>query len=302
MSQEMNKFARPSIDSSEKPPPTAVRYFYASSTSIDDPQATVPPPVAQPSVAPKLPLRPFSDHDNSSLDRVWNELRRNLNKYREEKDAADLKAKRAAASSSPSLKGQIISGRLRGYSLENAREVRRGQNTWAANSTSRDSSSRRGSGSGSGSGGESSKQHASPLPSRLRDSEAYDEADAEEHGLTGRPFARAPSRSKLPWSGRNQSLELDMSRDRQEGEGESLEKTKPVEAPSRTIPVGMSRLHEVTMPNLQYVHQPASQSYNTINNEQDETYLLEPRQRYRCRRASYMVLQRHHASCRGRGR
>lgn len=273
MSREMNKFARPPVDSSEKPPPTAVRYFYASSTSIDDLQAPVPPPVAQPSAAQKLPLRPFSEHDNSSLDRAWNELRRNLNKHREEKDAANLEAKRAAASHSPSLKGQTVSGRLRGYSLEHAREVRRGQNTWPAGSASRDSSARRG--SGSGSGGENSKQHTSILQSRLRDSDAYDEADAEEHGLTGRPFARAPSRSKLPRSARNQSLEMEVGRDG-EGVEQGLGKMKPVEAPSRTTPVGISRLHEVTMPILQYVYYLAYQSDDSINDEQDETHLLEP--------------------------
>lgn len=275
-SRKTGKFARLATDLSEEPPATNVRYFYASSTSIDDPTAPVPPPIAQPATAKRLPLCPFSGYDTTALDQAWNELRRNLDKYREEKEASDLTAKGAASGRASSLRSKSLAGRNRGHSLDAAKAQRRGQHTWPAAFSSRDrrsSSSRR----ESVSGNEASKQHTTVTPSRLRDSANYGEIDPEEQGLTGRPFARAPSRNKVATSRQMQAMNVEDRVDSAEA-SDTAKDEPPSEAPSKAIPVGLSRLHEVTMPSLQYVSLHDVDIGLANMSDQNAAHLLEPRQ------------------------
>lgn len=231
-SRELHKFARPAADPFEKPPPATIHYFYSSSTSIDDPQAPIPPPAAAGTSSQKLQLQPFSEYDSTALDKAWIELRRNIHDYQEEKRAKELR--------------DTTSSRQRASSLGVGRPDKEAHDGQAAKQASRYGPSHRRHVSESQGRQQGLKQ---PPTAASDDTSTEEDTDQEAQGLTGRPFARAPSRSKLSKS-QMASLGRAKLTDKTTLEERSKEDTES--KPSRTVAVGVARLHEVTMPNLQY--------------------------------------------------
>lgn len=229
--RKLHEFARREADPFEKPPPATIRYFYSSSTSIDDPQAPIPPPAAAGASSQHLQLQPFSEYDSTALDKAWIELRRNIHDYEEEKRAKEVKGKH--------------SGRQRASSLIVARPGTEQHYGDAVKQEPRNAASHRRHVSESQGRQQGLKQFA-PTPFH----ETSTDTEQEVQGLTGRPFARAPSRSKLSTRYMS-SMDRGMLGD-EVSPKQQLKETRETE-PSKTVAVGVARLHEVMMPNLQYV-------------------------------------------------
>ncbi|KAI9886154.1 MAG: hypothetical protein M1823_002057 [Watsoniomyces obsoletus] len=60
--------------SPDAPPPMRAQFFYQSSLAIDDPLSPIPPPTGTTSTVIKYPLRPFAVRDNAALEEVWQGL------------------------------------------------------------------------------------------------------------------------------------------------------------------------------------------------------------------------------------
>ncbi|KAG9848648.1 hypothetical protein KCU63_g9596, partial [Aureobasidium melanogenum] len=86
MASSTNQYIRQILHHSEAPPPVKARFFYTSPLAIDDPLSPLPPSAqtAQTTYA-KLPPRPFSEFDNTALDKAWHDLRHKLLRYSEER-------------------------------------------------------------------------------------------------------------------------------------------------------------------------------------------------------------------------
>ncbi|KAF4556429.1 DDHD domain-containing protein 1 [Elsinoe fawcettii] len=253
----------------ELPPPVRARFFYTSPLAIDDPLSPVPPPASS-SSSSKLPPRPFPEYDNSRLDEAWHELRRNILKYQEEhgEKRNSRSAPSAPLSTGRQDKGKNASG-LRAGSLADQPEGA----SWGSQSSARRPSrdplrtpargerSKRNSLLSSGSGGQEEDEDNARLGSAGIDSLLN--AETELPTTTGTPFIRAPVR-KEPQSisrvraesssrPRPQALDSYAWEDGLEAEQKTQpekEATKPPKGPATKVPVGVSRLHQVAMPEL----------------------------------------------------
>ena len=77
--EESNHFIRRASAVSDLPPKITTRFFYSSALPIDDPLSPLPPPSTNPSPS-KVPLRPFSNHDNAALEEAWQDLKKGISK------------------------------------------------------------------------------------------------------------------------------------------------------------------------------------------------------------------------------
>ena len=261
MSYHLNStsFARRSSDTSPSPPPIKVRFFYTSPQAIDDPLSPIPPPTSTAKQAP----RPFSDYDNAALDKAWLETRRKLLQHRDlppvlEKSRprqGTLESARGGGVSAQSLRKSLAEHQI-GQPLSSPRHIKghESKSESAASSYSKGS-----------------------LPASLR---ATGETEltpslVESSNLTGNPFIRAPARTEpsvvdQQYSPRRDSIrpaaratdsynwgedELVDPRagSREESQTRPPNPSKPSENVIARIPVGVSRLHNVLFPNLQYV-------------------------------------------------
>ena len=69
---ESNIFTRRASSVAQMPPKMKAHFFYSSALPIDDPLSPVPPPSSNPAgQASKLPPRPFSIIDNAALEKAW---------------------------------------------------------------------------------------------------------------------------------------------------------------------------------------------------------------------------------------
>ncbi|KAM0717184.1 hypothetical protein Q7P37_007036 [Cladosporium fusiforme] len=85
-SQEaINQYTRQVLHHTEAPPPVNARFFYSSPIPIDDPLSPLPPPANASSVPLRLPPKPFSEYDNTALEKAWLNLRKNILKYEEQR-------------------------------------------------------------------------------------------------------------------------------------------------------------------------------------------------------------------------
>lgn len=253
LDRHTTSYIRDVLHAAETPPPISVRYFYTSPLAIDDPLSPVPPPLtgSPASFYYKSPPRPFSLYDNKSLDEAWVKLRKNILKYHEElgdEKRASLDVESVPGSGRTSGSGREISTQ----DLRSGKLVQSIKKQDAADSKD---------------GG----RQGSPQKRPVKDSDlgqdgnlstslqALDptQAFASEVSTTGNPFIRAPSRSELPKQRPNfrplDSYDWDdeLNTDELLTRDNSKPKPKKTEKPSAKVPVGVSRLHEVVMPQMQ---------------------------------------------------
>ena len=262
MSARSHRFARDDSHT-QKAPPINIRFFYSSPLIIDDPLSPLPPPTTSNTTAVYLAPRPFSPYDNTELERAWNDLHRKTLLHNGERDLEKAAAARAVAEKlEPRLSSQYL------------REAR----TWPREPSQ--SRSRQGSGSGipqnspinreltygniarrsidgqheSGAGRLRAASRASlTSTSPVLDLAGTDgtNVDNSAGGLTGNPFARAPVRVNIPSDSKRSSLNLDKELDTEHTGVQDSPKPAVPNMPKVNIPVGVSRLHHVVMPDLQ---------------------------------------------------
>lgn len=73
----------------EAPPAVKARFFYVSPIPLDDPLSPLPPPNPDPEATARHPPKPFSQYDNTALDKAWHELRQKILRYNEERGEKD---------------------------------------------------------------------------------------------------------------------------------------------------------------------------------------------------------------------
>ena len=238
---QTNQYIRQVLHHTEPPPPIEARFFYTSSIPIDDPLSPLPPP-ATGAVVSKKPPKPFSKYDNTSLDKAWHELRRKILKYNEEhgEKTGSHEGSRTRKSSDDVRTSKRLSGS--DQSTPRAKPTRP-----AASSLS---------------------QVDGP-PADLETSlDMLDGPalgpDAVSHETTGTPFVRAPSRRKLNTlpvqRGKDQKQRPKTLRARDTYDWDddthllehspAPEQRKQVRGPTNKVAVGVSRLHQVEMPDL----------------------------------------------------
>jgi hypothetical protein len=85
-SQEaVNQYTRQVLHHAEPPPPVNARFFYTSPVPIDDPLSPLPPPANATNVPARLPPKPFSKYDSEALEKAWLELRKKILNYQEQR-------------------------------------------------------------------------------------------------------------------------------------------------------------------------------------------------------------------------
>ncbi|KAF2431034.1 hypothetical protein EJ08DRAFT_632712 [Tothia fuscella] len=282
-----NRYVREAAHASEPPPTLAVRYFFTSSLAIDDPLSPVPPPLSSGSSAYRVPPRPFSTYDNATLDKEWLDIRRKKIKLRgtlagpqsrqSSNASAISESKRGSATNTSaaeakrrSLVGSVGSVGVRSIppSPRNRPQVpesprHRPMARMPSNELLSVSAKARSVDNKSG--------ELRSVPSSLR---ALDPADSSLNAVdtstvTGNPFARAPIRSEYASSTRSRSNSVRPNTQKLDsynwGDDRELiadsnapEEMREPEAvapkpsgPSAKVPVGVSRLHEVIIPDLQ---------------------------------------------------
>ncbi|KAI9678995.1 MAG: hypothetical protein M1822_007421 [Bathelium mastoideum] len=260
VSQHTNLYIREVVHHTEPPPSVNARFFYTSPLAIDDPLSPLPPPAA--GTSPRNAPRPFSTYDNAALDKAWNELRRNILKYHEERGEKPIYEE-----------DEGTQERLLVFGSASARPVR----GTAAGSHVRDS---RVLPAATGFGLGVQEEEEQEMDQRMQDDTSTGEVGgpSEEIGVseavlnvdtstvTGTPFIRAPSRTKIaeahrtakarPQAFENDSYNWDDSTDEAQAsmsrDHSNTRQIEDAEAAGLTakIPVGVSRLHEVVMPHL----------------------------------------------------
>lgn len=275
-----NKYVRDVMHALEPPPPIAVRFFYSSPLTIDDPLAPLPPPLTSATSTPKHYPRPFSTFDNVALDRAWLDVRRKLLKLGEQGRGEKSRSRAGTSPSNPSTpqlrpsrtarrniydpesKRRSVVGQDAGDLLSESprRQPRSSQLNEENDGGNRDSLESTG-----GDGGLSVSPHVLDLTDTA--------FMTEPPSTTGRPFTRLPTRSdprssdglrprsassrpRLPtndsynWGNdpplSGETPERDRSRQR-------LTTPSKLSGPHAQVPVGVSRLHNVVIPDLQYV-------------------------------------------------
>ncbi|KAF2461013.1 DDHD domain-containing protein [Lineolata rhizophorae] len=263
-SLQTSRYIREVLHAPERPPPATVRYFYTSPLPIDDPLSPLPPPqhASAAATARRHPPRPFSKYDNDALEAKWLRLRTRLLEYEElggEKNTA-----RPHASSISGRRSTV--GRRRRDSTADRTSRRASQ--LMETTTLTDSPSER----------PREEEDLASAPPFSLSPRGLDPAELVEPSTTGTPFIRAPSRTRLaqlrrqspPPSPRSQgsrpspqpfdSYDWDDAargpnvRGRNDSEGSRSgfgQAEASSERPSAKVPVGVSRLHSVVMPQLQ---------------------------------------------------
>jgi len=307
MSARSHRFARDDSHT-QKAPPINIRFFYSSPLIIDDPLSPLPPPTTSTTTAVYLAPRPFSQYDNTELERAWNDLHQKTLLHNGERDLEKAAAARAIVEKSePRSSSQYL------------REAR----TWPREPSQ--SRSRQGSGSGvptnspvnreltsghvarrsidghhdTGTGrlraaSRTSLSSTPPLP-ELAGGDGTN-VDTSSEGLTGMPFARAPTRTDVFSSSKRSSLNLDKELEiGTAGVKDDIIPVVPMISKVK-VPVGVSRLHHVVMPDLQMepiywlpVHDIASVVRGTWFNK--ETMLPMPADVSNMLEAGYLSLQ-----------
>ena len=257
MASKSNKFARPPPDSSDRVPPLAVRYFYGfpkiPQLPIDDPLAPVPPATAT-TVTLKQPPSPFSDSDNIAIEKLWNDVRRRIRVQQERQRRDSIRLSKEAGEdaigslTSPARRQNESKSRRRSHGLEESSQrptnrhlqlLSPGRSDGQAKDEDKDSvalDSRRSSMSGSLKG---------------------DPGADDRSGTTGNPFIRASSRSRKPRLPGDAESNIYSAPSRPQSSRLSTkspvtneEKEKPKSDVSAKLPVGVSQLHQVRLPDL----------------------------------------------------
>jgi hypothetical protein len=266
---DLNKYVRNAQHASDTPPAVKARYFYTSPLAIDDPLSPLPPPLTSSSASYKVPPRPFSVYDNATLDKEWLDIRRKRLKAGNERQ-------RAQSSASSSINQDIKRGSTTNTS---AAEVKRRSLVGSFNAGNVPASPRNRpmarmpssdliSVNAKGRPVEN-KGSDDSRPSSLRLDPAESSVGVDTSTVTGNPFIRAPSRSNISSANRSRSTSLRPGAQKLDSynwgdddylpsdtalreESSVSEPVAPKPAgPSAKVPVGVSRLHEVVIPELQ---------------------------------------------------
>lgn len=269
-----NAATRRGLQLVDRPPPVAVRYFYTSPLAIDDPLSPLPPASSAGSTSSKVPPRPFSAFDNAALDKAWNDVRRKRLKLGEsskqekrlsrelELKNQDVRRGSITNYSAAEAKRRSIAGSVSSNMMAPPSPRHRPQRMPSNDLLNTQARSRAGTLDQKGS--EGSK------PSSLRGGDASSFSGVDTSTVTGNPFIRAPSKKDIGSSSRSRSTsvrpatqKLD-SYDWDDGvqasaaappRDESNKRAEPVKTkalgPMEKVPVGVSRLHEVIVPELQ---------------------------------------------------
>jgi hypothetical protein len=275
-----NKYVRDIVHALEPPPPIAVRFFYSSPLAIDDPLSPLPPPLTGATSIPKHPPRPFSTFDNVALDKAWLDVRRKLLKLGEQGRGEKPRSRAGTSPSTPSTPQLRPSRTARRniYDPESKRRSVAGQDVGDLSSES----PRPQPGTS-----QVNEEHEGVTRDSLESTEGDGGLSVTPHVLdptdpvfttdspstTARPFTRLPTRSDVrsldrlrPRStsnrpqpptndsynwGNDPSLSGETpERDRSRQPLTTLSK---LSGPHAQVAVGVSRLHNVIIPELQYV-------------------------------------------------
>ncbi len=275
------KYVRELLHAAEPAPPIPVRFFYTSHFAIDDPLSPLPPLLTGAATQHKLPPRPFSEYDNSALDQVWQDLRRKILKHSEEVGRDEKVPSGTRVQDAGSADGSRAAHGDRRLGVSWQEEGLTMGPTARASSTSRrprTASDRRGHSASRAGHDRSDREEVlqdflrRPRPSsEIVNPEMAAEsfsaelaAAADTTSTTGTPFIRAPSRTKMPTLATQlrkgdqfalssaaqdeaDDLHAPGSSGRTEMDGINDRQARFTEK----VPVGISRLHHVVMPQLQ---------------------------------------------------
>lgn len=250
-----NQYVREVLHAPEPAPPIPARFFYTSPLAIDDPLSPLPPPATASPAASRQPPRPFSIFDNRQLESEWLDLRKKILKHNEEhggeKQQDPARPGSASVRNTPDLSPQ--DARKRGYTLPEGREIanKKGQSSRRYGSYSYDDRNP---------DVDKDPTTQTTLSGSLRTLDpAGLEIALDQGATTGTPFVRAPSRRNIAvrplvhahtdsydWAD-DEGLTTHSPRNPKRDSKTEPKKT----GPSAKVPVGVSRLHEVVMPDLQ---------------------------------------------------
>ncbi|KAK4999635.1 hypothetical protein LTR66_001371 [Elasticomyces elasticus] len=280
MNSQANRYIREVLHHTETPPPVQARFFYTSPLAIDDPLSPLPPLATTAAAASKQPPRPFSDYDNTALDKAWHELRRKVLEYYEQRgekpgervQKRSLRDGKELQRTHESNRSEERSGKRQSLDLRPDTPTPQDNRRYASSSSRKhrqDNSLADISvgGSRTGRSTDASTRHAETPTNFVRALDATAmPADAGVASTTGTPFIRSPSRREIPT--RSQASVKHTARPElqaldsydwkdvedtavQEEQAQQRRLTKATTGPSAEVPVGVSRLHHVTMPHLQ---------------------------------------------------
>lgn len=251
-----NQYIRQVLHHTEPPPPIDARFFYTSPLPIDDPLSPVPPP-ASGRVPASQPPKPYSEYDNSSLDKAWHELRRKILKYNEERGEkpASTEGSRARAGS-----GGLLGdgGRARAGSRGVRGDGRRGSGSTPGTPRTKPTARAAASGLSQVEGPPSEERTSAP---GLDGPHSAVEVAALPD-TTGTPFIRAPSAKRLsgfqrveerparPKVQAHDTYSWDDASHLFDHSPAAEERQEEDDSPKAKVAVGVSRLHQVEMPEL----------------------------------------------------
>ena len=256
----------------DRPPPLAVRYFYTSPLAIDDPLSPLPPASSAGSTSSKVPPRPFSAFDNAALDKAWSDVRRQRLKLGErgtnekrlskelEAKAQDVRRGSVTNYSAAEAKRRSVAGSVVSMPPPSPRHrPQRMPSNDLLNSQGR-----------SRAGTLDNRTSEGSKPSSLRNAENAIFSGVDTSTVTGNPFIRAPSKKDIGSSSRSRSTSMRPPTQKLDSYNwdddthapaatatteqpvKRAEPAKPKNAgPQEKVPVGVSRLHEVVVPDLQ---------------------------------------------------
>lgn len=245
-SHATNQYIRQILHHTEPPPAIEARFFYTSPLPIDDPLSPLPPPAANTNVPLRQPPKPFSRYDNKALDKAWHVLRRKILQYHEERGEkpeshdegsrsrqkdGDVKGSRVASGSDPATPS-TGPARLQAFSVSQV----------------------------------DGSADLDPDPDML-DGPAAAAETSQVSNTTGTPFIRAPSRTKITSNhardgkdGRNKRPMMQPHDTYAWEDPAHLAEHSPVSemrkrqtGPTDKVAVGVSRLHQVEMPDLRMI-------------------------------------------------
>lgn len=282
--KSMKSFSR-EAHTEEGAPAVRVRYFYTSPLAIDDPLSAVPPPTLSTSAPLRHAPRPFSKYDNRLLNEAWEKVRKQrkitrANEEVEKRNATEEARRRDSLVESAPLTSRdgrrgdsanLSSIEYRFRSLRIPKTNGQGGSSAVSNNITNPSSS-----FADGRSTDTDRPRASSIAWRVYgdesqaaslsgslDSHSYRDdgsiLDGDTGGITGTPFIRAPSRTKVQTSKRYEHM-ASASRPSSQGSvksekaGEDVGRgLSQVSEATATVAVGVSRLHQVLLPQLRYV-------------------------------------------------